>query len=502
MGRCVMNVTFTCRHQTGLAPTGKGHFREPVARPSFYQGFGKVVQADHGVCLGWSGIVVRRVSADCPILVDLCTGRDCLVEMDLSSRYVIADEDWHKRAHQSVVKWLMGRRIYVLTEVRRSNLDEVKAQLCQSYYQQDGRTVINPCFVGDLSPAIMAESGMKYLKGNQVQCHFSYLGRCPKVFTNWLEYGSPQACHFAACGRTSCIELKQYRHPVLTSAAGDEITGNTYKMVVPGGVAGHGPTACHSAFVVTPKGYQLPQLDRQELQREIALAKAQQARLRIRSHVRAGHLGSAGFDQKIRKIIRVEHFDPYLSTIEQKINRLMVCLERFAESVREGTDKQALGIDITSVANLLVMPVVEAEVAVVIEQIVAFEKIFTCAKGLRHLPEPVRRAGVLAMLKVVEDELDRLCRLYSDYYFANDFFHQIADTGDVFGLFYKYQQLMHESAIETRVELLAARNELNIALLGLHAKLTELLSAYREACRAPVDIGLDRDVLTSPMLLA
>ena len=497
-----MNVTFTCRHQTGLAPTGKGRFREPVTRPFFYQGFGKVVQADQGVCLGRSGIVVRRVRADGPILVDLCTGRDCLVEMDPSSRYVIAGDDWHKRGHQAVVKWLMGRRIYVLTEVRRSNLDEVKAQLCQSYYQQDGKTVINPHFVGDLSPAIMAESGMKYLKGNQVQCHYSYLGRCPKVFTNWLEYGSPQACHFAACGRGSCIELKKYRHPVLTTEAGDEITGNTYKMVVPGGVAGHGTTACHSAFVVTPKGYQLLQLDRQELQREIALAKAQQARLRIRSHVRAGHVGNAGFDQKIRKIIRVEHFDPYLCTIEQKINQLMVCLERFAESVREDAQQQALGIDISNMANLLVMPAVEAEVAVVIDQIAAFEKIFACAKGLRHLPEPVRRAGVLAMLKVVEDELDRLCGLYSDYYFANEFFHRIADTGDVFGLFHKYQQLMGESTTETKVELIAARNELNIALLGLHAKLTELLSAYREACRAPVDIGLAREVLTSPMFLA
>ena len=471
-----------------------------MAKSSFYQGFGKVVQADDGVCLGRLGIVVRRVSADCPILVDLCTGRDCLVEMDPSSRYVIAGNDWHKRSHLAVVKWLMGRRIYVLTEVRRTDLDEVKAQLRQSYYQQDGKTVINPRFVGDLSPAIMAESGMRYLNGNQVECHYSYLGHCPKL-SNWLEYGSPQACHFEACGRASCIELKKYRHPVLTSEAGDDITDNTYKMVVPGGVAGHSTTSCHSAFVVTPRGYQLPQLDRQELQREIALAKAQQARLRIRSHVRAGHVGSAGFDQKIRKIIRVEHFDPYLCTIGQNINRFMVCLERFAESVPEDVDKQALGIDITSVANLLVMPVVEAEVAVVIDQIVAFEKIFACARGLCHLPEPVRRAGVLAMLKVVEDELDRLCRLYSDYYFANDFFHQIADTGDVFGLFHKYQQLMYESTIETKVELIAARNELNVGLLGVHAKIMELLSVYREACRAPVDIGLAREVLTSPMFL-
>ena len=98
-----MNVTFTCRHQAGHAPTGKGRSREPVAKTSFYQGFGKVVQADNGVCLGRSGIVVRRVSADCPILVDLCTGRDCLVEMNPSSRYVIAGNDWHKRGHLPVV---------------------------------------------------------------------------------------------------------------------------------------------------------------------------------------------------------------------------------------------------------------------------------------------------------------------------------------------------------------------------------------------------------------
>lgn len=498
-----MNVTFACKHRPGIAYNGE-YSSERMVQASFYQGFGKVVQADRSVCLGKSGIVTRSVRAGRPILVDLCTGRDCLVEMSLSNRYIVAKNDWHKRAWLPTVRWLQERRVYVLTEVQRTDLEAIKARLCQSYYQPDGKTLINPRFVGDLSPAIMAEAGMRYLKGDWVRCHYGYLGRCSRIFDKWPRdgCGSPQACHLAECGREPCIELKKYHYPVLTSGAGEDITDKIYKMVIPGGVAGHSQMGCNSAFVVTPKGYQLPQLDRQDLERKIKLAATHQARLRVRNQVRAGYLGGAGFDRKVRWVIRVEHFDPYLSAVGQKIDRFKACLEQFVGSVSEDGDNRAFKSDITKLADLLVMSVVDEEVATVIDQVTVFEQVCVSTRELRHLPDSVRIAGVLAMLREAKDGLDKLYWQYSDRYFSNDFFHQIADTGDVSGLFQKYQRHICGTTTRDKMELITARTELRASLVNIHTKIKDLLSAYRKACSVPVDVGLVREVLTSPILLA
>ena len=494
-----MNVTFACKHRAGGANDGIS-FRERVAKPSFYQGFGKVVQANKDVCLGKSGIVTRSVCADHPILVDLCTGRDCLVEMSPSNRYIVAGSEWHKRSSLPTVRWLQERKIYVLTEIEQTNLDELKARLRRSYYQQDEKTLINPRFVGDLSPAVMAEAGMQYLSGDAVRCYFNYPGRHRKSSIDAC--GSARACHFAVCGRAPCIELKKYHRPVLTSEAGENITDKTYKMVIPGGVAGHSGSGCNSAIVVTPKGHQLPQLGQQELNRKILLATSYQTRLKVRKQVRAGYHGGVGFDRVIRWIIRVEHFDPCLTTVGKKIDRFTHCLKQFAESVSTQKDRQTLKSDITKLADLLVYTAVEEEVTTLIDQMAVFEQICVSTRDLRHLPRSVCIAGILAMLRETKGELDALYRQYSDRYFANDIFHQIADTGEVSGLFEKYQRHICGTTTADKMELITARTELRVSLVALHTKIKELLMVYRQACTVPVDVGLIREVLTSPILLA
>lgn len=494
-----MNVTFACKHRAGSANNDIS-CRERVAKLSFYQGFGRVVQADKDVCLGKSGIVTRSVCADHPILVDLCTGRDCLVEMSPSNRYIVAGSEWRKRSNLPTVRWLQERKIYVLTEIQQTNVDELKARLRRSYYRQDEKTLINPRFVGDLSPAVMAEAGMQYLSGDAVRCYFNYPGRHPKSSIDAC--GSARACHFAVCARAPCIELKKYHRPVLTSAAGEDITDKIYKMVIPGGVAGHSGSGCNSAIVVTPKGYQLPQLGQQELQRKILLAASHQTRLKVRKQVRAGYHGGAGFDRVIRWVIRTEHFDPCLTTVGKKIDRFTYCLGQFAESVITYKDRQKLKSDITELVDLMALTTVEEEVATVIGQMAVFEQICVSTRDLRHLPKSVCIAGVLAMLRETKDGLDTLYRQYSDRYFANDIFHQIADTGDVAGLFKKYRRHICGTITADKVELITARNELRVSLVALHAKIKELLRVYLEACNVPVDVGLIREVLTSPILLA
>ena len=105
------------------------------------------------------------------------------------------------------------------------------------------------------------------------------------------------------------------------------------------------------------------------------------------------------------------------------------------------------------------------------------------------------------MLRETKDGLDTLYRQYSDRYFANDIFHQLADTGDVSGLFEKYRRYICGTPTADKMELITARTELRVSLVALHAKIKELLGVYREACNVPVDVGLIREVLTSPILL-
>ena len=197
----------------------------------------------------------------------------------------------------------------------------------------------------------------------------------------------------------------------------------------------------------------------------------------------------------------------YLATDEQpvigkKIDRFTHCLKQFAESVSTQKDRQTLKSDITKLADLLVYTAVEEEVTTLIDQMAVFEQICVSTRDLRHLPRSVCIAGILAMLRETKGELDALYRQYSDRYFANDIFHQIADTGEVSGLFEKYQRHICGTTTADKMELITARTELRVSLVALHTKIKELLMVYRQACTVPVDVGLIREVLTSPILLA
>ena len=490
-----MNVTFTCRHY-------EPEFRpEKIPKAPTYGAFGRVVQAGKRACLGSLGLVRRSVAVECPVLVDLCA-RDCLVEMGSSCRYVVVGEKWRKREYLSIVKQLYEQQIYVMTEVEPIDIEAAKQRLRATYYQSDGKTLLNSKFVDDMSPDNMAEEGLHYYRRDEVCCEYYHFGSCFPEPAPWNWQGHPQNYHRQVHGRLPCILLKKYHYPILTSQADENITHATFRMVMPGGVAGHPPVGCNRAILVVPKSYELPTLDRREWQQVVRSAQARQASLLVRNQISFGYVNGPDFSAKVRQAIKGEHFDQQLSLASQQIEQFLNGVKQFARQLTDEADKTAIATDIDALIKALDITVIEAEVDTVIARITDFEQTSAGIKRLGFLPEPVRDSGAAAMLTVVEKGFGALAERYSSHYFDNAFFAQIVKTGDISELFCRYQQHIYGNTSKAREEMSVAWAELTSSLAAIHEKIRELLDAYLQACRMPIATGATREALTSPLFKA
>ncbi len=485
-----MRVTFTCRH---CRWNSEGE--DPKQAPS-YEAFGRVViDANKRACPGRQGIVTHTVTVGRPALVDLCA-RDCLVEMRPSSRFVVVDEEWCKREHLPVVRWLHEQQIHVLTEVEPIDIEGAKQRLRRSYYGRDGKTLLDPRFVGSMSPDNMAEEGMRYFQRGEVCCEYHYMGSCVWWPEPWTWRYPPQTYHRDVHGRLPCIELKKYYYPVLTSSNGEDITGATFRMVMPGGVFGHPPVGCNRAILVVPKNYELPVLDDHEWQQKLRLAHAHQARLSLSSRNSVGR----DFGDKVRRVVSTEQFDSLLSNADLTIRRLVACLERFAQQLNDEIDKQAIVADINDVVGLLNITVIKVEVSRLIDRITDFEKTNICIKRLSVLPESICASGVTAMFREVARRFAELDGTYSRYCLGSEFFDRVVCDG-VSGLFHRYQfQRLVENS-KAKEDLITAYVELTGSLVAIHEKIRALIRAYVQGCGAPAAIALARKPLTSPIFL-
>ena len=198
-----------------------------------------------------TGRVVWAVSSGHPVLVDSCRGSEHIVEMDLSSRYVVVGEEMRRSKFYPTIKRLFERKIYTLTEVERPDLDAVKSKLVKSYYSNDGK-LRDSTFEHNLSPINMAEAGIGFLGEGFVYCHY-----CHYYYYNPFMplsvcrdcQSSPEIIHQKLFERPPCIELKKYHYPVLKTESGEDVTGATYRMIIPGAVGGHTKKGCSSSVL-------------------------------------------------------------------------------------------------------------------------------------------------------------------------------------------------------------------------------------------------------------
>ena len=157
-----MNMTINCKCFSRLALVDKN---------PLYKGFGNAIElsvnlhenTNTHIGSGRTGRVVWPVSSGHPILVDSCRGSEYIVEMDLSSRYVVHN-GWPRKGFYPTIFRLFERKIYPLIEVQRPDFDAVKSKLVKSYYSNDGK-LRDSTFEHNLSPINMAEAGIGFLGG-------------------------------------------------------------------------------------------------------------------------------------------------------------------------------------------------------------------------------------------------------------------------------------------------------------------------------------------------
>ena len=440
--------------------------------------------------------VVWAVSSGHPILVDSCRGGEYIVEMDLSSRYVVVGEEMRRNKFYPTIKRLFERKIYTLTEVERPDFDAVKSKLVKSYYSNDGK-LKDSTFVHNLSPINMAEAGIGLLWDRFVYCHYCRYRHDGYCFGHhhlmplsvWSGCrSSPEIMHQKLFKRPPCIEFKKYHYPVLTTESGEDVTGATYRMIIPRAVGGHTKTGCSSSVLVTEKNYELPvlDLDSQEIKHEVELANIERLKQRIRFMARRSKFGLSYFTEKVQEVIYRVHFKPLFVQLKLETDRFIRLLNQFQVQVADEEDKEDIKEKKEGITMSLRETGIEKEVGEFVKVITDYEMISTFSKVIKRCAdsESVERTKVIERA-VVEEELAKLDEIYSNQYFLDNFFNSSVCSADFNDLFCDYQHYFWNKSDSSQVivDMNDARTELLKSINAVHIKVKELLSIYLKACK-------------------
>ena len=461
---------------------------------TLYEGVGNVVElskySDKNIKahLVSTGRVVWAVSSGHPILVDSCKGGEHIVEMDLSSRYVVVGEEMRRKKFYPTIKRLFERKIYTLTEVERPDLDAVKSKLVKSYYSNDGK-LRDSTFEHNLSPINMAEAGIGFLGGGFVYCHYCHYYYHNPFMPLSVGCGcqsSPEIMHQKLFKGPPCIEFRKYHYPVLTTESGEDVTGATYRMIIPGAVGGHTKTGCSSSVLVTEKNYELPvlDLDSQEIKHEVELANIERLKQRIRFMARRGKFRLSYFTEKVQQVIYRVHFKPLFVQLKLETDRFIRLLNQFQVQVADEEDKEDIKEKKEGIAMSLREAGIEKEVDKFVKAIADYEMISTFSKVIKRCAdrENVERSNAIDRA-VVEEELAKLDEIYSNQYFLNNFFNSSVCSADFNDLFCDYQHYFWTKSDSSQVivDMNDARTELLKSINAVHTKVKELLSIYLKA---------------------
>ncbi len=478
-----MNITFACRCR-GEKQVGY--------KDSLYKGVGNIIElskhenkniAAHFV---EAGRVVWPVASGHPILVDSCKWSEYIVEMDLSSRYVIVDKACCDKGFYPTVKGLFGRKIYTLTKVERPDFDAVKSKLVQSYYSSDGK-LRDSTFTHNLSPEKMAEAGIGFSKRGDLMCHYFhsyYRGqinhRMPVSDWYGCQY-SPALMHQKLLKCPPCIELKKYHYPVLTSESGADVTGETYRMILPDTLGGHPKIGCQSGVLVTAKNYELPVLTGQELQHEIELGSIDQLKQQLKFKARRSKAGLLSFTNKVQQFMYRVHFKSLFDQFNQESERFIDRLKQFQAQVADKDDKDEIQEKRYVITAALRRPGIEDDVNELVAAIADYEIICNFSKVIKRCAErePVECCRVIDRT-VVREEMVRLDDAYLNRFFVNDFFNDSVSSADFDDLFSDFQHYFwgRSDASKVTADLNVARADLLKSINAVHTKVKELLTLY------------------------
>ena len=484
-----MNMTINCKCFSRLALVDKN---------PLYKGFGNAIElsvnlhenTNTHIGSGRTGRVVWPVSSGHPILVDSCRGSEYIVEMDLSSRYVVHN-GWPRKGFYPTIFRLFERKIYPLIEVQRPDFDAVKSKLVQSYYSKDGK-LRDSTFKHNLSPINMAEAGIGFFSEGILTCHYRHESisfpdyhHMPVSVWHGCQ-SSPKIMHQKLFDLPPCIEVKKYHYPVLTTESGEDVTGATYRMIIPRRMAGHSKKGCQMAILVTPKNYELPVLGSEEIQHELELANIDRHKKEIEFMALGSEVDLSYFTKKVQQIIYRVHFNPLFVQLKLDTDRFIQLLNQFQVQVADEDDKDEIMKKKDGITVALREPGIKEEVEEFVKAITDYEMLSSFSKVIK------RGAGSESMERfkaidraVVEKELAKLDKIYSTQFFLDKFFNCSVCTADFSDLFYDYQHYFwnRSDSNQVIVDMSEARTELLKSINAIHLKVKELLTIYLKACK-------------------
>ncbi|MGI2029856.1 hypothetical protein [Endozoicomonas acroporae] len=487
-----------------------------------YEGFGNVIKLDiyttdyNRVYFSKTQRVVQAVSCQHPILVDSCESSSCLVEMDLSSRYIVVNDEWRDPDFHVIVQKLQERRIYALTPVQREDFHAVKSMLEKSYYTDDGE-LRDSTFKGHLSPANMAEVGIGLHKEGVegvVNCHYGLSGYCASDYKHhymsikrWHDcWSTPKVMHQELYHCPPCIERKKYQYPVLTTESGEDVTGATFQMVIGGGFVPHLDPGCTHAVLVTNKNHEFPVMDSQAAQREVFLIIIDTLKKGIRHRVEKNDIGILDFAQQVQQVIYLEHFNALLVKLQLETDRFITLLNQFQLQVENKDDKDEIRKKIKVITEALKADVIKKEISEFIDVITNYEKANAFSTIMKRLKDRKRMAGAEDMpeLDRVEQELVKLSKSYSGQFFLDNFFDSSVKTADFDNFFADFQHYFWKRSDDSQLiaDIMISRTELLATINPVHDKVEELLTTYLEACNSQDPSVSDNpaQTLQSPLL--
>ena len=509
VGERQMNVTFNVKYNWDR--------RNFYCEGKPYDGFGNVTRlnlnSDEKKQAQFvdTGRVVRAVSCDHPILVDTCKVSSCLVEMDLSSRYVVVVDEWRGTDFQQIIRRLQEKRIYVLTEVQRHDFNPVKSMLEKSYYTNDG-DLRDSTFKDNLSPANMAEAGIEFLRKGVVCCYYGYIGgrnHYMSVSSHWHGCEStPKIRHQELYKSPPCIEIKKSQFPILTTESGADATGATYRMLIPGGVGGHPEVGCNAAMLVTNKNNESPVMDSETAQHEVLLVIIDTLKKKIRRRIEKSNIGILDFAQQAQQLIYLEHFTPLFGKLQLATDRFIKLMNQFQLQVADKDDKDEIRKKIDEIAEALKVDGINKEMGEITDAITNYETanfFSTMIKCPAYLKRMVEIDGDgMPGLDIVEQKLVKLSEIYSKHFFLDDFFNRVVNTADFNDLFADFQHYFWSRSDDNGliIDIMVSRTELLKSINAVHEKVEELLTIYLEACKSEVPAVSDNpaQTLQSPLL--
>ncbi|MBO9484171.1 hypothetical protein [Salinisphaera sp. G21_0] len=505
-----MNLTINGKYH----PRGN---RYQVDKP--YEGFGNVIKLE--IYTGGYGRrayfaktqrVVQAVSCQHPILVDSCMPSSCLVEMDLSSRYIVVADEWRGPDFHLIVRKLQEKRIYALTPVQREDFHAVKSMLEKSYYTDNGK-LRDSTFKGHLSPANMAEAGIGLHRKEVVNCHYGFVGflrhdykhHYMSIDPDWHDcWSTPKIRHQELYNCPPCIERKKYQYPVLTTESGEDVTGATFQMVIGGGFVPHLDPGCTQAVLVTDKNHELPVMDSQAAQREVFLIIIDTLKKGIRHRVEKNDIGILDFAQQVQQVIFLEHFNALLVKLQLETDRFITLLNQFQLQVENKDDKDEIRKKIKVITEALKADVIKKEISEFIDVITNYEKANAFSTIMKRLKDRKRMAGAEDMpeLDRVEQELVKLSKSYSGQFFLDNFFDSSVKTADFDDFFADFQHYFWNRSDDSQLiaDIMISRSELLATINPVHDKVEELLTTYLEACNGQDPSDNPAQTLQSPLL--